>query len=190
MGIPILTQWLTEAGEAQLMYDMLKKRSFPGYLYMIENGATTTWEHWNARRSRIHNCYNGIGSWFYQALAGIVADEAQPAYRHFFVRPQMADGISFVRCSKPTPYGDIKIDWTLGKQTFDLKVVIPAGTTATIEVPFEARSAEIPPSGLMRYGLIYNHDQRDKRPQTPPTTYDPKKPIELQSGSYRIIYHL
>ena len=190
VGIPILTQWLTEAGEAQLMYDMLKKRSFPGYLYMIENGATTTWEHWNARRSRIHNCYNGIGSWFYQALAGIVADEAQPAYRHFFIRPQMADGISFVRCSKPTPYGDIRIDWTLGKQTFDLKVVIPAGTTATIEVPFEARSAEIPPSGLMRYGLIYNHDQRDKRPQTPPTTYDPKKPIELQSGSYRIIYHL
>ena len=42
----------------------------------------------------------------------------------------------------------------------------------------------------MRYGLIYNHDQRDKRPQTPPTTYDPKKPIKLQSGSYRIIYHL
>ena len=27
----------------------------------------------------VHNCYNGIGSWFYQALAGICPDEQQPA---------------------------------------------------------------------------------------------------------------
>lgn len=52
---------------------MLKKREYPGYLYMLDNGVTTTWEHWNGERSHIHNSYNGIGSWFYQALAGIFA---------------------------------------------------------------------------------------------------------------------
>ena len=190
VGIPILTQWLTRAGEAQLMYDMLKQRSFPGYLYMIENNATTTWEHWNARRSRIHNCYNGIGSWFYQALGGILPDEQQPAYRHFFIKPQIPDGITFVRTSKPTPYGNINIDWTKSQQTFDLKIEIPAGTTATIEVPFKAVSAEIPPQGLIRYGLVYDEKQRDRKTDVPATQYDPKKPIELESGKYRIIYHL
>ena len=190
VGIPILTQWLTRAGEAQMMYDMLKQRSFPGYLYMIENNATTTWEHWNARRSRIHNCYNGIGSWFYQALGGILPDEAQPAYKHFFIKPQMVDGITFVRTSKPTPYGNINIDWTKSEKTFDLKVEIPAGTTATVEVPFKAVSAEIPPLKLVRYGIVYDEKQRDRRTDTPSTQYDPSKPIELESGKYRIIYHL
>jgi alpha-L-rhamnosidase len=173
-----------------MMYDMLKQRSFPGYLYMIENNATTTWEHWNARRSRIHNCYNGIGSWFYQALGGILPDEAQPAYKHFFIKPQMVDGITFVRTSKPTPYGNINIDWTKSEKTFDLKVEIPAGTTATVEVPFKAVSAEIPPLKLVRYGIVYDEKQRDRRTDTPSTQYDPSKPIELESGKYRIIYHL
>ena len=190
VGIPILTQWLTRAGEAQLMYDMLKQRSFPGYLYMIENNATTTWEHWNARRSRIHNCYNGIGSWFYQALGGILPDEQQPAYKHFLIKPQIPDGITFVRTSQPTPYGNISVDWTKSEQTFDLKIEIPAGTKATIEVPFKAVSAEIPPSGLIRYGLVYDEKQRDRKTDTPATQYAPDKPIELESGKYRILYHL
>ena len=33
-------------------------------------------------RSHIHNCFNGIGSWFYQALAGINPDETQPGYKN------------------------------------------------------------------------------------------------------------
>jgi alpha-L-rhamnosidase len=191
VGVPIVTQWLTKAGEAQVMYDMLKQRSFPGYLYMIENNATTTWEHWNARRSRIHNCYNGIGSWFYQALAGIVPDESQPAYRHFYIRPQMADGINFVRALKPTPYGDIMVDWNLSEQTFDIRLTIPPGTTSTLEVPacLKCKEAEMPPTSLMRYGLIYNENQREKKTDTPPTILDATKPIELESGTYRIVCH-
>ena len=192
VGVPIVTQWLTKAGEAQVMYDMLKQRSFPGYLYMIENGATTTWEHWNARRSRIHNCYNGIGSWFYQALAGIVPDEDAPAYRHFFIRPQMADGINFVRALKPTPYGDIKVEWNLSKATFDVRLTIPPGTTATLECPasLKAKVAEMPPSGLMRYGLIYNENQRDRIDAPENEKFPATEPIQLQSGTYRIIYRL
>ena len=190
VGVPIVTQWLTKAGEAQVMYDMLKQRSFPGYLYMIENNATTTWEHWNARRSRIHNCYNGIGSWFYQALAGIVPDESQVAYRHFYIRPQMAEGISFVRALKPTPYGDITVDWNLSAQAFDIRLTIPPGTTATLEVPasLKCKTAEMPPTSLMRYGLIYNENQRDRIDAPENEQFPVDKPIQLQSGTYRIVY--
>ena len=67
VGIPVFTEWAVKNQEVNLMYSILKKKDYPGYLYMLDNGATTTWEHWNGARSRIHNCYNGIGSWFYQA---------------------------------------------------------------------------------------------------------------------------
>ena len=71
VGIPVFTEWAVKNKAVELMYSLLKKRGYPGYLYMIDHGATTTWEHWDGIRSRIHNCYNGVGSWFYQALGGI-----------------------------------------------------------------------------------------------------------------------
>ena len=126
-------------------------------LTQSHNNAFTTWESWDCGRpgkedrSRVHNCYNGIGIWFYQALAGIRPDlhesreeskhvrssevewsersyPEQPGYKHFFIDPQPCEGVEWLRCTKPTPYGDIKVEIGNGK----LKVEIPAGTTATI----------------------------------------------------------
>lgn len=192
VGIPILTQWCTKAGNVQFMADMLRQHSFPGYLYMIDNGATTTWEHWNARRSRIHNCYNGIGSWFYQALAGIQGDTTKPAYRHFTIQPQLPDSLTFVRALKPTPYGDITIDWKRSRDAFDLRLIIPVGTTATVLCPeaLKAVSVEMAAGRLNRTGPIFNEKERNRKPDPEPTRYNPAEPIELSSGTYRLIYRL
>ena len=135
VGVPILTQWATREGEAEFMYQMLKKREYPGYLYMLDKGADLTWEHWNGHRSHIHNCYNGIGSWFYQALAGINPDEAQPGYKHIVIRPQVIDSITWVKASKDTPYGKLKVDWKKEDNKFIMNVTIPAGSTATVYLP-------------------------------------------------------
>ncbi len=110
------------------------------------NNAFTTWESWDCGRpgkedrSRVHNCYNGIGIWFYQALAGIrpalpLAEGEHPeggrgydgGYKHFFVDPQPCNGIEWVRCTKPTQYGDIQVEISGDK----LEVTVPEGTTAT-----------------------------------------------------------
>jgi len=96
--------------------------------------AFTTWESWDCGRpgkedrSRVHNCYNGIGIWFYQAVAGIRPDPYQPGYKHFFIDPQPVSGVDWVRCTKPTTYGTILVEIT-GKT---LKVAVPKGTTATL----------------------------------------------------------
>lgn len=123
-GVPVFTEWTIRDRKAGLMAAILRQPDYPGYLYMIANGATATWESWDAERSRIHNCYNGIGTWFYQALAGIRPDN----YRHFFIDPQEVDGVDRVKASKPTPYGDIAIDLTRKR----LRVTIPVGTSATV----------------------------------------------------------
>ncbi len=135
VGISILTQWATQNQEADFVYGMLKKRTYPGYLYMIDNGATLTWEEWDGERSQLHNCYNAIGSWFIQALAGIVPDEAAPGYRHFYVRPQLVDGITWVKASKDTPYGLLSVKWERQNEDFTLEVTVPVGTTTTVCLP-------------------------------------------------------
>lgn len=103
-------------------------------LTRFHNNAFTTWESWDCGRpgkedrSRVHNCYNGIGIWFYQALAGIRPDPEQPGYKHFFIDPQPCPGVDRVKCTKPTLYGDIKVEIRSGK----LNIVVPYGTTATV----------------------------------------------------------
>lgn len=128
VGVPIFTEWCIRERQTELMAIILRQPDYPGYLYMINNGATTTWESWNGKRSRVHNCYNGIGIWFYQALAGIRPDPEQPGYKHFFIDPQRCEGIDWIRASMPTPYGTISVDIN-----GDIMCVnIPEGTTATL----------------------------------------------------------
>lgn len=163
VGIPVLTEWVVKNGQAEWMYQMLKKRDYPGYLYMLDNGATTTWEHWNGERSHIHNCYNGIGTWFYQALAGIMPDESQPGYKHIWIKPQVVNDISWVQASKDTPYGLLKVRWEKKEASFVLDVQIPVGASASVALPFPAESVCV--NGLPSQG---------------------KEVLELESGSYQI----
>ena len=160
MGVPVFTEWCILERQTDLMATILRQPDYPGYLYMINNGATTTWESWDCGRegkedrSRVHNCYNGIGIWFYQALAGIRPDPQHPGYKHFYIDPQPCEGIEWVKASKPTLYGDIKVEIKYNKvsepyekhsgvenvsaNTFTpphlhtFTISIPKGTTATI----------------------------------------------------------
>jgi len=130
VGIPVITEWATLEREYEYMYGMLKEEDYPGYLYMLRNGATGTWEHWHAQRSRLHNCFNGIGSWFVQALGGLIP--TSPGYRTVSIDPQIPDGIKWVRLEKDTPYGKIGIDCERVGGERKLKAVIPVGITASI----------------------------------------------------------
>lgn len=163
VGIPVITEWAVKNKQADFIYGMLKKRDYPGYLYMLDNGATTTWEHWNGERSHIHNCYNGIGSWFYQALAGINTDEANPGYSHVFIQPQLVDGLSWVKASKETPFGLLDVKWERTDASFILHLNIPVGCEATIILPVEAKS------------VLINNEKSDKLNN-----------LEIGSGCYQI----
>lgn len=143
VGIPVLTEWAVKNQAVDLMYSMLKKKDYPGYLFMIENGATTTWEHWNGDRSRIHNCYNGIGSWFYEAVGGIRTDETTPAYGRVLIQPQIPQGITWAKTFKETPYGTLVVSWKLNEKAMELHVEIPVGIEAGVFIP----------SGIKKYNL-------------------------------------
>jgi alpha-L-rhamnosidase len=162
VGIPVFTEWAVKNHQAGLMYSMLKKRDYPGYLYMIDNGGTTTWEHWNGHRSRIHNCYNGIGSWFYQALGGIRPVENVPAFREVIIDPQIPDGITWVKASKETPYGKLAVNWEIRDRHLQTYLEIPVGIIARYILPEGADSCTL--NGELQTG----------------------RELSLQSGRYRL----
>ena len=169
VGIPVLTEWAIKSRSADWVYGMLKKKSYPGYLYMIENGATATWEHWNGARSHIHNCYNGIGAWFYQAIGGIRPDSNHPGYRRVIISPQIPDGITWAKTSKETPYGKLVVDWEIKDKMLCMNVTIPPGCTALLELPENVSEYTID-------GKPFKSIRADSK--------------EIKSGKYNIAYHL
>jgi len=169
VGIPVLTEWSVKTRSADLMYSMLKKKDYPGYLYMIENGATTTWEHWNGDRSRIHNCYNGIGSWFYQAVGGIRSAENIPAYRQVLIQPQIPKGVTWAKTFKETPYGKLVVNWELKEKVMELNVEIPVGSEAGVVIP----------EGIKKYSLEGKEFELSGEKSTV---------VAVKSGKYKISY--
>lgn len=130
VGVPVLVDWAIKENQPGFIYSMLKKREQPGYLYMIDQGATATWEYWNGMRSRIHNCYNGIGAWFYQAIGGIRPDDSGAGYRTVIISPQIPEGITWAKVTKETPYGTLAVNWEKQNGRIKFNITIPVGCTA------------------------------------------------------------
>lgn len=143
VGLPIITEWANHNQESDLMYEMMTKKDYPGFGYMIENGATTTWEHWRGERSRIHNCYNAPGSWFYQSVGGIAPLEDNPGYERFLLAPRPPEALSWAKVSKETAYGTIRVDWQKKGDQMLIEASIPTGSKAKLVLPDGVQSCFI-----------------------------------------------
>lgn len=171
VGIPVMMEWASTVNQPDFIYSMLKQKSYPGYLYMLENGATTTWEHWNGQRSRIHNCYNGIGQWFYQIVGGIRTVRGVPAYKRFIVDPQIPKGVTWAKTSQISPYGKIEVYWKLLEDKIIMNLKVPVGSTAILQYPKLASNIKI------NNELIYTESERLSVTE---------REYELESGCYVI----
>jgi len=135
-GTYFLLKFLMEAGRNDLIYEMTNRTDYPGWGYMLANGATTSWESWTGD-SHIHNTMLSIGAWFTQGLGGIRSDGISPGFQHFLVKPAVVGELTSVRAKYRSIHGEIASEWRIANGTFRLKVTVPPGTTATVTVPGE-----------------------------------------------------
>ena len=126
---------LIRAGRSDLIYRMVTQPTWPSYQQMIDQGATTLWEHWRAGDSSIHNSFLAIGGWFYSGLVGILPDPDSPGFRHVIIRPQPVAGVTWAKATFASMYGEIESRWEVDGSRFKIEVAIPLGSTATIYVP-------------------------------------------------------
>jgi alpha-L-rhamnosidase len=131
----MMVQYLQSIGRDDLIYLFASKTTYPSWGYMIQKGATATWEHWGGNRSRIHNCFNSIGSWLIQGLAGIRPDTSRPGFKNAVIHPAFINELSYVEASHDTAYGTIYSGWKRDGDTVTMNVHIPANSTATVYVP-------------------------------------------------------
>jgi alpha-L-rhamnosidase len=134
-GTAYLIKSLLGQNRNDLVFAMVNQKTYPGWGYMLEQGATTLWEQWDGENSLLHSSFVSVGSWFIEGVAGIQLDPARPGYRHFFIRPGIVGDLTSARGEFDSIYGKIVSDWKVSKEELTLTVEVPVNTSATVFVP-------------------------------------------------------
>ena len=135
-GTYFVMKYLMEADRNDLIFEMTSKKDYPGWGYMLANGATTSWEGWTGQ-SHIHDTLISIGAWFTEGVAGIRSDGRSPGFKHFVIKPAVIGDLTFAKAKYRSIHGEIVSDWRIENGSFKLSVTVPSGTTATVFVPGE-----------------------------------------------------
>ncbi|MET0493961.1 MAG: family 78 glycoside hydrolase catalytic domain [Actinoplanes sp.] len=141
LGTKYLLPVLTDAGYADIALQLAQQTSYPSWGYMIENGATTMWEHWSLEaRSRGHYFLGTVDDWYFKYVAGIQSSE-NTGYRDITIAPKVTQHLHWARATTQTPYGPVSSDWQRNGRILTLNATVPVGATATIELPADSLRA-------------------------------------------------
>jgi alpha-L-rhamnosidase len=124
-----------ETDQNEMAYKIANQKSYPGWGYMLQSGATTLWESWRKpdQNSQNHPMFGSISEWFYRSLLGINA--AAPGFEKIIIKPQPAGDLKWAKGSYESVRGSITSDWKKRGKQFHLHVSIPANTTAEVWIP-------------------------------------------------------
>lgn len=189
LGTPLICHVLSAYGYYDEAFMLLNRKEYPSWLYPITKGATTIWERWDGIKpdgsfqddgmnSFNHYAYGAIGDWMYRQIAGINPDISAPGYKHSLITPHRGGGLTHASATYNSMHGLIESGWELENNTMQVRVTIPANTTATVILP-EAVLAEVKEGKANVAGTkgIQNAEQ---------VTEGVK--LEIGSGSYTFSY--
>lgn len=146
LGTPIILETLTdEAKRSDVAYDLLLQRRCPGWLYSVDQGATTIWERWDGyikgkgfgsakMNSFNHYAFGAVVSWLYKCAAGIRPGE-NGGFSRFVLAPVPDRRLGFLRASLRTKQGEIRSEWRYEGSEWKWSFVIPEKTFADVVLP-------------------------------------------------------
>ena len=115
---------MTKAGYADLAYKLLLNTAYPSWGYLVEHGATTTWERWNgdqmkgdpSMNSYNHYAYGAVADWIYRYAAGVDATPLDAGFHTVVLHPVFDARLGNVDFSYPSSYGVIRSSWTIERK--------------------------------------------------------------------------
>ncbi|TYL49819.1 Bacterial alpha-L-rhamnosidase [Nocardioides sp. BGMRC 2183] len=135
LGTKYLLPVLSDHGYADLAYTLALQTAYPSWGFMIENGATSMWEHWaKEARSLGHYFLGTVEDWYYRYVAGIQASPTQ-GYRRTTIAPVVDDRLDHAAATTATPFGPVSSGWEQTDGGLRIDVEVPVGMTATVRLP-------------------------------------------------------
>ena len=146
LGTPYLLHALTENGHTDVAYELLFQEQNPSWLYSVNHGATTIWEHWNGIKedgsfwsknmnSFNHYAYGAVYDWIFGKAVGVEPMDDAPAYREITLAPHPDRRLGFADGSIDTQFGTIRSHWYYKDDIVYYEFTIPQGVTAHLTLP-------------------------------------------------------
>ena len=147
VGTPLLLHVLSDNGRADVAFNLLLQERNPSWLFSVNQGATTIWEHWNSQKedgsfwstdmnSFNHYAYGSVYDWMFGDMVGITVSEDGPGYEKITYAPHTDKRIGFAQASLETRRGKLSASWKyLPDGTVRYELSLPATTTATVHLP-------------------------------------------------------
>ena len=161
VGTRYLFDILSENGYADLAFKIITQESYPGWGYMIKEGATTAWERWEkleagGMNSQNHIMLGSVDTWFYKYLVGLSL--TKPGWEEVKVKPHLIGDVSFASGKVKTVKGEFLVSWEKAETAFKLSIFIPFGCEANIFIPRLWKEYVLNESGTL---LIDNGKKQD-----------------------------
>ena len=147
VGTPHILHVLTEQGRNDLAYDLLLQEKSPSWLFSVNQGATTIWEHWDSKKedgtfwstdmnSFNHYAYGSVFDWIFGKALGVTVKDEGAGYASVSVEPHPDLRLGFAKGSIQSRKGFIRVDWRyLPDERVRYEITVPTGTTAQIRLP-------------------------------------------------------
>ncbi|MBO5224764.1 MAG: family 78 glycoside hydrolase catalytic domain [Clostridia bacterium] len=146
LGTPYILHALSENGRADIAYKLLLQEKIPSWLYSVNHGATTMWEHWDSLKedgsfwstdmnSFNHYAYGAVYDWLFGVSVGIKPREDMPGYKAVDIAPHPNKELGFADASIKTAYGKIRVKWYYKNDTVHYEISVPQAVTANLTLP-------------------------------------------------------
>jgi len=133
VGTPFLLTFLNEEGLGDLAWKIATQDTYPSWFGMVfKNNLSVFRENWQGGLVQMPSLAGPIGAWFYRSLGGI--RPGKPGFKEVIIEPYTKT-MEWVNCSLEGPYGPIVVNWKKANGTLEMKLSIPANTTATVYLP-------------------------------------------------------
>jgi len=136
IGTPYIMQALSEHGYEDIAYSLLLQEEYPSWLFSVNMGATTIWEHWDGMKadgsmwsenmnSFNHYAYGAVASWLYETVAGIRIDEQNPGFETVILCPKPDRRLEWAEASVETKYGTVISKWQYHGESVTYEFTVP-----------------------------------------------------------------
>ena len=122
VGTPYILHVLSAYGHADIAWDLVLRREYPGWLYPVSKGATTVWEHWDGihedgsfwsadMNSFNHYADGAVADWIFEQAAGIRHEEDQPGFAGLVYAPHPDARLGWLQARLDTRQGTVSALW-------------------------------------------------------------------------------
>lgn len=178
---------LSERGETDLALEMVLSKEYPGYGYMIDNGATTLWESWDGHDSHNHPMFGSVSAWFYKHVAGFAPHPEAVAFKQAVFKPFRAGSLSHASATVHTIRGLYAVHWSKDNSiSWKCAIQIPPNSSAEVYFPLQSQGALL--SSIFEQGynqIIWSRSDGGQLPDSLQLRKDINDiVVVLGSGSY------